>query len=239
MATNSVLGRIAVVDMAVAIVSVAVITRKGIQSVEFTDRRVTMRTNNKQTVAVGIYDEEARMYTIEIERLLAIKGTQGKTTEPKGINITRRATPRHSAQAVRAATKFHENMCHIPYSTMAGQVEDEVWDLGEEITPALLRHLGAKDSCIICIMTRRHHLPREGTGTKRWKVGEQFSFDYQGKYTPTSQVMSGYNLISDGGCKTSQVYGQTEKMETEDTVKDYVAYCYACGYRPSCFKRFG
>ncbi len=115
---------------------------------------------------------------------------------------------------------------------MAVQVEDEVWDLGEEVTPALLRHIGAKDNCVVCSMTRRQHKPREGTGTMRWKVGEQFSFDYQGKYTPKSQGKSGYNLITDGGCKALMVYGQTEKIETEDTIQDYVAYSYACGHRP-------
>ena len=221
--TDSVLGRIAVVDMGVAIVSVAVITRNGIQTVEFSDVRVTMKTADKQTVVVGEYDQEARMYTIDIGRLLMIKGTQGEYEEPRAIRVTRRATPRHSAQAVRTATRYHENMCHIPYSAMAIQVEDEVWDLGADVTPALLRHLGAKDSCVICSMTRRQHKPREGTGTMRWKVGEQFSFDYQGKYTPASQGKSGYNLITDGGCKALQVYGQKEKMETEDTIKDYVA----------------
>jgi hypothetical protein len=132
---------------------------------------------------VGVYDEEARMYTIEIGRLLEIKGIQGEIVKPHGIRVTRRATPRHSAQAVRKATSYHDNMCHIPYSTMARQVEDEVWDLGPEVTPALLRNLAAKDNCIICNLTRRKHTPREGSGTKRWKVGQMFSFDYQGNYS--------------------------------------------------------
>ena len=121
------------------------------------------------------------------------------------------------------AMRYHDNMCHIPYNTMARQVEDEVWDLGQEVTPALLRSIATKDNCIVCNLTRRQYTPRAGSGTKRWKVGEMFSFDYQGKYTPASQGKTGYNLIADGTCKAIMVYGQTDKLETETTVQDYVA----------------
>ena len=70
--TNSVLGKIAVIDMETNLISIGVITRNGIEEVAFRAHQVRMTTVDNEIVIVGEQDERTKLYTIDIMKLLRI-----------------------------------------------------------------------------------------------------------------------------------------------------------------------
>ena len=140
---------------------------------------------------------------------------------------------RFKARAIRKAIYLHRNCRHVPFSTMADNVECGAWTgLDPEITPALLRELAARRACVVCAVNRWNQDHREGTGANEYEVGEAFAFDYLGKFSPPSRNgETGEFLFTDLGSGLTRRYGEKgDKTKVEDAVKMWCTFMLSHGH---------
>jgi hypothetical protein len=161
----------------------------------------------------------------------AIMKRSTRETNDKRV-YTMRMRPRWKAEDIRLAREFHSNTLHVPYNTAAKMIEDEVWtDIDERITPALLRHIGARRDCLICATTRWNQQPHSGTGTQQYRPGQGCAFDYQGMYSPISRRCTGYIAIMDMGTGYIGVYGVTDKRAVADAMRQWTETMMSYGWK--------
>ena len=195
------LGKVAVVeDVAANLISVRSFCQRGMK-VEYDKEQVIVRSEETgEVLFTGRFDGNIQLYTMDIADLMMSQGTKeghkesemsrakwcAATNEERDFRLRRKK--RFKERAVRKAMDLHRNMRHIPFSTMADNIEMGTWaSLDSEITPALLRELAEKRSCIVCATNRWNEVSGIGSGTRVYKVGEAFAFDYQGPIRPTAR----------------------------------------------------
>jgi hypothetical protein len=231
---NGLLGRIAIVkNIEVNLIGLDAITTRGMIA-EFTEHTVKIKYGG-DTVFIGYKDNISRLYQIDLVQMLRtpcpISGDRKAynsmaTTNTKGFGGHIR--PRFKAQAIRKAREAHAQLKHIPYSIMADNIE--IWEgFDNLITPALLRQLAAEKDCVVCAQGRWNQTKRSGSGLTRYKPGEAFSVDYQGKYTPMSQGCSGFVAIKDLATGVVVIYGVKSKTSVGDAIKSHVVEMMAHG----------
>jgi hypothetical protein len=160
---NGLMEEVAVVeDIDCNLIGINTFTKRGM-SVIFDSEKVEIKYGDR-LLTVGRYDQSLSMWTMDIEWMMraphpAIMKRSTRETNDKRV-YTMRMRPRWKAEDIRLAREFHSNTLHVPYNTAAKMIEDEVWtDIDERITPALLRHIGARRDCLICATTRWNQQP--------------------------------------------------------------------------------
>ena len=211
------------------------LTAKGIDVV-YTGKYVKLMHNGVEVLR-GKKGKD-NLCDIDLVQLLLLSAPGGASGEVKrhrgyhSSNIARQG-PRHSAHAVRAATQLHERLKHVPYSTMALNIERGTWTgLQECITPALLRMLADKRSCVVCAIGRWKQGAYPGTGVHGYKLGECIWVDYLGKYSPKSMGCDGAFIVGESVTGRFKVYGVKSKVTVAEVIRRFMVYLLSCGLRP-------
>ena len=97
--------------------------------------------------------------------------------------------------------EWHEHAGHIPYSTMADNVEAGAWAMRDGgFNVPLLRELSRRKSCILCALTQWPQVTHEGSGIPLTinpkDIGKYVVADYVGPYTPHSHGRSGFYALA-------------------------------------------
>ena len=234
---SGVVKRLAVVEnISANLISVHNLTKQGIV-VQYDDTGVKLLYENV-VILKGSVGEDGLYHLNLIEMLLTCVGTGAAISDASANdNVYRsyatRMNERHAAKYIKMAMTLHKNLKHIPYSTMARNIESGAWEgINRNITPSLLRMLGRRKNCITCAVNRWNQLPYlEGEG-KVYKIGESFSLDYVGKMSTSSRGCNGVVVISDEGSDRMKVYGTKSKTGVLDACEQWMLYMLSHGHRP-------
>ena len=135
--------------------------------------------------------------------------------------------------ALLRGMRFHENLEHIPYSTMADNIASGTWTgLHKDLTPALMRELARRRDCVICGIARWNEDHPKGSGDRRYPVGHTVALDYQGKITPTSRNgETGEFVLTDLGSGFTKRYGERgDKTTVESALAEWCSYFLSFGH---------
>ena len=135
--------------------------------------------------------------------------------------------------ALHRGRLFHENMEHVPYSTIADNIESGTWTgLHPDLTPALMRELARRHDCIICGVSRWNQEHPKGSGDDNYPVGHTVALDYQGKISPTSKNgETGEFVLTDIGSGFTKRYGErNDKTTVKDALKEWCAFFLSFGH---------
>ncbi len=234
-------GKVAVVkDVTANLISVKSLCQRGMTVVY--DQALVSILYQDKLLFQGSYDKEIELWTFDIVHLMLAESPIG--VEINKINNhhdgahaynSRTRLKRHPAKSIRKAMELHQNLRHVPFSTMADNIESGAWDnLDGDITPSLLRALGTRRSCIQCAFNRWTERHEMGSGATVYKVGECFAFDYQGPIQPIARSGdSGEFLIFDLGSGMSMRYGErNDKTTVKDAIQRWCAFMLANGHTP-------
>jgi hypothetical protein len=242
------LGKVAVVeDVAANLISVRSLCQRGMK-VEYDKEQVIVRSEETgEVLFTGRFDGDLQLYTMDIVHLMMSQGTkeghrEGEMSRAEwcaaadgGRDFRLRRKKRFKERAVRKALDLHRNMRHIPFSTMANNIEMGTWaSMDSEITPALLRELADKRSCVVCATNRWNEVKGIGSGTRVYTVGEAFAFDYQGPIRPTARSgETGEFIFYDLGSGYTQRYGEkSNKVKVIEAVRAWCAMMLSNGHTP-------
>ena len=128
-----------------SIIPVSMFTDRGID-VTFTSTTVQLVIDHAENIIIGRKSKEDKLWRINLRKIFQTADPTGgnendrirrnKINEEKRV-MTARHRPRFKAADIRKARELHSNSLHIPYSTIAKMIEDNVWtDLDPAITPA-------------------------------------------------------------------------------------------------------
>ena len=140
--------------MAANLISVYEMTKQGVQVV-YDDTSVKIIHNNK-TLVTGIVGDD-NLYHLDLVQLLLTKIPDSQRRRHEAVHkaYVAKATTRETIDIIRKAMDLHRNLKHLPYATMADQVELGAWaGIDPNITPALLRMLAKKKNCLVCATHR-------------------------------------------------------------------------------------
>ena len=222
---NDQLNRIEIVeDLSDNLVGIRQWIDKG-ATVQFSERegvviRDTDEQGHKTEQAVGTYDAECGMFTMDllkwIKQQINTKDTDISAHKAVGIN-----RHRITAREKRLCMQFHKAMNHLPFSTMAICVECHCWKgVHHEITASALRQMDDSDSCLQCAAARATTKVSKGSGTTvAYQPGEAFAADYIGKYKETSRGATGAIKIIDMATGFRKTYGVTSKRAIIEAVR--------------------
>ena len=257
---NGLLDKVAVVnEVAANLISVTAFTKRGML-VTYSDRQVEIkRANDNEVVFVGPFDEKTGLYHLDLIHLMLAPGLGDRrgTTQASsfaGATVRRgaevliteeeamddgeemeagEAQTRFKKSALLRGRRFHANLEHIPYSTIADNIESGVWrGLHPDLTPALFRELARRKDCMICGVGRLNEEHGEGSGDREYPVGHTVALDYQGKISPTSKNgETGEFVLLDVGSGMTKRYGeQGDKTSVEDALKEWCSYMLSFGH---------
>ena len=245
------MGKVAVVEnVAANLISVGALTQRGLEVRYTKDRVEILKKGGEEVLFIGPYDPETRLYHLDIIHLMlapapteegasnrggGAKGQNGQESFAGGAKEKPKTVVRFKARALRLGMELHKNFRHVPFSTMADNVECGAWKgLDPDITPALLRELSARRACIVCAVSRWNQEHREGSGARVYEVGRVFAFDYQGKFSPTSRNgETGEFLFTDLGSGLTRRYGERgDKTKVADAVRLWCTFMLSHGHVP-------
>lgn len=212
----------------------------------FTQARDMVVSFNKHTVDCiykdrliiqGLYDDSIGMYTFDLIELITTTDPRIPDSDQPNQALTAKRYHRFKQDAIAKCIAIHQHIGCIPFSTMADNVEEGAWIVDADITPALLRELARRKSCIICAVTRWHQQTFEGSGIplalSETDVGKFIVLDYIGKITPPSHNCNGLELI---GCPVSKyrlAYGLKHKDDAlMSAIKQWLIHCLQHGHIP-------
>ena len=135
------LDKVAVVkDVTANLISVKSFCQRGM-TVVYDQELVSIRYQDK-VIFQGRYDEEIKLWTFDIVHLMLAESPI--EVEANRINNqqdsaqtyhSRARIKRHPAKSIRKAMELHQNLRHVPFSTMADNIESGAWDnLDADIT---------------------------------------------------------------------------------------------------------
>ncbi len=218
--TQGIVNRLAVADdVAANLISVYEMTKQGVQVVY--DAKSVRIVHNNTTLLTGVVGDD-NLYHMDLVQLLLTKipGNQPRRHEAVRKAYVAKATTKETVHIIRKAMDLHRNLKHLPYSTMADQIELRAWTgIDPNITPALLRMLAKRKNCIICATNRWNQQPGGTDTTDNYQPGEAASIDYIGKYTLLSRGFSGAFVITDLATDRYKVYATNDKTECAQAVK--------------------
>ena len=148
-------------------------------------------------------------------------------------SIEQSTTATFSKAAQLRGMQFHENMEHVPYSTIARNIETGTWKgLHKDLTPALMRYLARRRDCVICGIARWNETHSKGSGDRRYPVGHTVALDYQGKISPVSKNgETGEFVLTDLGSGFTRRYGERgDKTTVEAALTDWCSYFLSHGH---------
>ena len=148
-------------------------------------------------------------------------------------SIEQSTTATFSKAAQLRGMQFHENMEHVPYSTIARNIETGTWKgLHKDLTPALMRYLARRRDCVICGIARWNETHPKGSGDRRYPVGHTVALDYQGKISPVSKNgETGEFVLTDLGSGFTRRYGERgDKTTVEAALTDWCSYFLSHGH---------
>jgi hypothetical protein len=225
-----------VANMGANLISVYNLTKRGVV-VKYDVNGVELLYNNK-VIMRGDVGEEG-LYHLNLLQLLLthVHLPDTELTTPIHADVyvaySARMNTRHTAKAVAMAMELHKNLKHLPYSTMADNVECGAWGgLHKCITPSLLRMLAHKRNCITCAVSRWNQLPMGDIDHAVYAVGEAFSIDYLGKFAVKSMGFDGMFGVCDMASDRAKCYGTRSKGNEIDAVRQWVLYMLSHGHRP-------
>ena len=132
-----------------------------------------------------------------------------------------------SKAALLRGLQFHQNMEHIPYSTIASNIETGTWTgLHKDLTPALMRYMARRRDCVICGISRWNEDHPTGSGDRKYPVGHTVALDYQGKISPISRNgETGEFVLTDLGSGFTRRYGERgDKTTVEAALTDWCSF---------------
>jgi hypothetical protein len=132
-----------------------------------------------------------------------------------------------SKAALLRGMQFHENMEHIPYSTIASNIETGTWTgLHKDLTPALMRYMARRRDCVICGISRWNEDHPTGSGDRKYSIGHTVALDYQGKISPISRNgETGEFVLTDLGSGFTRRYGERgDKTTVEAALTDWCSF---------------
>ena len=234
---SGIVKRLAVVEnIGANLISVHNLTKQGIV-VQYDEKGVKLLYEDV-VILMGSVGEDGLYHMNLIEMLLTCVGTgaaisDASANEEVHRSYTTRMNARHAAKYIKMAMTLHKNLKHIPYTTMARNIECGAWEgINKNITPSLLRMLGRRKNCITCAVNRWNQVPyMEGEG-KDYMIGEAFSLDYVGKMSTKSKGCDGVVVISDVDTERMKVYGTKTKTSVLDACDQWMLYMLAHGHRP-------
>ncbi len=170
------LGKVAVVkDVTANLISVKSFCQRGMKVVY--EKNTVSILHEDKLIFQGHYDESIELWTLDIVHLMLAESpilTKPRSTDSQQpyVHNARTRIKRHPARSIRKALELHQNLRHVPFSTMAANIESGAWsNLDADITPALLRALGTRRSCIQCAVNRWNERHEMGSGATVYKFG--------------------------------------------------------------------
>lgn len=252
------MGKVAVVKgVAANLISVTAFTKRGM-IVTYSETLVEIRkASNNELVFVGPFDSKTGLYHLDLIHLMMAPGT-----DDQGEGQTRRLIqgdsfvagiqeecqeeleeaqdedgnkPRTTFKqaAILRAMQFHANMEHVPFSTIADNIEAGTWSgLHPDLTPAIMRELAKRRDCVICGISRWNQDHPTGSGTRVYPVGHTVALDYQGKVSPVSRNgETGEFVLTDVGSGFTKRYGERNKKTTiVEALKEWCSLLLSYGH---------
>lgn len=232
---NGLMGELAVcVNIRENLIGVRGFTKRGM-IVDFQRERMYIIYKGS-VVLEGEFNESTGLYDLDLIVALEAEAPRGARSARRGrAAMTARRKPRYTARATRLGHLLHQYMMHLPFSTMAKCVEDGAWqNVDPEVTPALLRDIGARRNCLVCAESRWNQIVQLGTGIREHFIepGEEFTFDGQGKIEPPSRGCSYYFVIVDQGSTFIMIFGAKDKTAVMEALRRYVVFMLSHGFKP-------
>jgi hypothetical protein len=173
---------------------------------------------------IGVYDAECGMFIMDLVRWITKEITANRTTSAnKAVGIKGH---RVTAREKRLCMNFHWAMQCLPFRTLAQAIECGSWaGVHQEITPRALRQMDDRNPCYKCAATRLKSKTSKGSGVMtRYKPGEHFAADYEGKFRKTSQGATGAVTIRDLATGFRKSYGTKSKRGVMEAIRLWRTY---------------
>jgi hypothetical protein len=248
------MGKVAVVKgVAANLISATAFTQRGM-IVTYSEKLVEIRkASNNEVVFVGKFDAKTGLYHLDLIHLMLAPGLgdqdkeqaqrleqttsfgtsvqEGPATE-NGDDGDEERTP-FKQPAMLRGRRFHENLEHIPFSTIADNIAAGTWSgLHSELTPALMRELAKRRDCVICGIARWNQEHPKGSGDRTYPIGHTVALDYQGKVSPVSKNgETGEFVLTDLGSGFTKRYGErSDKTTVEDALTEWCSFLLSLGH---------